>query len=894
MKNFKLICLMLLLWLILISTFISAQEFPIATGNDNTLAITPAAFDGTNYLVPILGNSQNQANITAQLVSSSGTLVGPRISTGHTGGPPQVAFDGVNYLLIWTNVYDGEHITTGSIYGQFINKSGSLVGNAFIIASNVNARWGRGQAIAYNDSSYIVTFLIGGDDKSILYGQRVNRSGSLLGNPIQISSNYAREAHLAYDGTNYLIAWVEDTNNKYVYGQFLSRLGILIGSNFIIDNGEYDSDNPVTVTFDGSRFLVTFHEQAPLSKWNLFARFVAPSGIVDPNRITIREYTKSPGYPFAAFDGTNYLITWVDDAFLSHSIIRGRFFSTSGIPIDNEFIVFNTFGGKAPLVVTSTYGNNKYLIVTTRLDTTSLNNGDVYGKFIATMPGLKIEPYTSDANTVLLDHFDGATSASIFAYSENFAPCGPVKPSPIPSYSYVVGPNGLNQALSLNAPIGQPIGSASYLQFPGGQLLSQPNGTIEFWIFLTTYGIKSVSLVDQGPFIGSCAGWTFYMSVDSTGQLKAGAWDAFNLTSGLMKVPLNRWTHLATTWGSAGARLYINGMLVGADANTKMPAAGYSGSVLISPRSISGAAGSIDELRISNVQRTTFNVNSSEENTQIPNSGFENWAAMGNFENPIGWATMNSVSTGPFYSCTKSTDHYPVSIGNYSIRLENNTSLTQWTGGYGMAVTNAFDYPFKPAFPIVDHPNKLCGYYKYNSMNNDSMFVRIVLFQKGVVVNYFTFITGNSTSTWKSFTLPMTYSSADSATLYFSAFWPNTPTDGPNGNSVLYIDNLSFDNLITSISLSSKELPSNYILTQNYPNPFNPTTKIKFGLPERSIVKLAVYDILGREVSTLVNQELEAGYHEVKFNAGNLSSGVYFYQLRSGLFVETKKLTLIK
>jgi hypothetical protein len=121
--------------------------------------------------------------------------------------------------------------------------------------------------------------------------------------------------------------------------------------------------------------------------------------------------------------------------------------------------------------------------------------------------------------------------------------------------------------------------------------------------------------------------------------------------------------------------------------------------------------------------------------SQIPNSGFESWNNLGSYEDPAGWATMNYLCAGPFYSTTKSSDHFPSSVGSYSIRVENNTSLTQMTGGYGMSITNAFDYPFKPAFPVVGHPNSLTGYYKYNSVNNDTMFVKIVLFNNGTIVS---------------------------------------------------------------------------------------------------------------------------------------------------------------
>lgn len=891
MKNFKLICLIVLLQLILKSTFITAQEFPIATGNENTIAGS-VVFDGTNYMVGIQGDEVNPNSITVQMVSPSGSLIGNRISLGRVGQGPLIAFDGTNYLVVFADL-------SNILYGQFINKSGNLIGVAFPISGNAIIGDGRGGRIAFGGDAYLVEWR----KNNFHYGQLINKSGNLIGAQIQISTKPGRDNALAFDGNNYLMAWC-DNNNKDIFGQFISKSGALVGSNFLIDSSPYASDNPVSIAFDGSRYMVCFHDQAGLNshKWNLFARFITPSGVVSSDRITICDSTKSPGYPYVAFDGTNYLITWVENYYSTNAKSKGMFFNTSGIPVGTELTLFESLYSKIPLYTTLIYDGIRYLAVTNKVKINIgpdgqqiiLSDVDIYGRFIASMPGLKIEPYNSDANTVLLDHFDGATSASILAYSENFAQCGTAKPSASPSYSFVAGPNGLNQALNMRAPTGEPVGSATYLKYPGGQLLSNTNGTIEFWVYFTSFGKGTAPFIDQGPNIGSCAGWTFYMTVDSTGQVRAGAWVAFAMTSGSIKIPLKTWTHVATTWGTSGAKLYINGLLVGSDTNTGMPAAGYSGSVLIGLLTAAGTSGSIDELRISNVQRSTFNVTSSEENTQIPNTGFENWTTVGSYENPTGWATMNPYATGPFYSCTKSTDHYPTSVGNYSIRLENNTSLTQMTGSYGMAVTNAFDYPFKPAFPIVDHPNKLCGYYKYNSINNDSMFVRIVLFQKGVVVNYFTFINGNSTSTWKSFTLPMTYSSADSATLYFSAFWPNTPTDGPNGNSVLYIDNLSFDKLITSLPLTSRELPSNYILTQNYPNPFNPTTKIKFGLPKKSIVKLTVYDILGREVSTLVNQDLEAGYHEVKFNAGNLSSGVYFYQLRTGPFVETKKLLLIK
>jgi len=85
-----------------------------------------------------------------------------------------------------------------------------------------------------------------------------------------------------------------------------------------------------------------------------------------------------------------------------------------------------------------------------------------------------------------------------------------------------------------------------------------------------------------------------------------------------------------------------------------------------------------------------------------------------------------------------------------------------------------------------------------------------------------------------------------------------------------------------------------YILDQNYPNPFNPSTTIKFPITENSTVELTVYNQLGEFIQTLVNEEISAGNYEITFNVQNLSSGVYFYQIKANDFVSTKKLVLLK
>ncbi|MBK7106030.1 MAG: T9SS type A sorting domain-containing protein [Ignavibacteriae bacterium] len=101
---------------------------------------------------------------------------------------------------------------------------------------------------------------------------------------------------------------------------------------------------------------------------------------------------------------------------------------------------------------------------------------------------------------------------------------------------------------------------------------------------------------------------------------------------------------------------------------------------------------------------------------------------------------------------------------------------------------------------------------------------------------------------------------------------------------------------LTDVDDNSIEvIPSEFTLSQNYPNPFNPSTIIKYAIPSKANVTLKVYDVLGSEVATIIKNKVQnTGKYEVKFDASRLSSGVYFYTLNAGNFLQTKKMILIK
>jgi len=109
-----------------------------------------------------------------------------------------------------------------------------------------------------------------------------------------------------------------------------------------------------------------------------------------------------------------------------------------------------------------------------------------------------------------------------------------------------------------------------------------------------------------------------------------------------------------------------------------------------------------------------------------------------------------------------------------------------------------------------------------------------------------------------------------------------------------YWDYIKIQNSVTDVNTKELEVPTRFILEQNYPNPFNPSTIIKYDIPKESFVTIIVYDVLGREVIELVNKQKSAGRYQETFNAAKLASGIYFYRIQAGSFVETKKMILMR
>jgi hypothetical protein len=362
-------------------------EFPIATTAGNELGLM-AAFDGNNYLVGIGGDEAHYANSTAQMISQTGSLVGPRISIGRSGGMPFVAFDGTNYLMVWE---DDATYPDSDIYGQFIGTSGALVGSPFPISTAAGRQHFEFAVIAFGGTNYLVIWTDGrystGDEGPwYVYGQIVSKTGSLVGGEIRISADPGHFPAIAFDETNYLVVWVEDTDDTDYYGQFISQSGTLVGQNFVIESNNLKSDNHSFILFDGTRYVVNVQDQISPDAWGHYVRFVDKEGNVSPTRIILYEGQTVLGCFAGAFDGTNYLVGlsegWGDPPVTA----KGRFYDIDFNPVGGWFTIFETQGSKVLIGPFVIFDGTRYLAVTTKALYTGgeywHSDGDVYGAFI--------------------------------------------------------------------------------------------------------------------------------------------------------------------------------------------------------------------------------------------------------------------------------------------------------------------------------------------------------------------------------------------------------------------------------------------------------------------------------------------------------------------------------
>ena len=241
-------------------------------------------------------------------------------------------------------------------------------------------------------------------------------------------------------------------------------------------------------------------------------------------------------------------------------------------------------------------------------------------------------------------------------------------------------------------------------------------------------------------------------------------------------------------------------------------------------------------------------------------SGFENWTSNGNWGLDNRWANNGEycLAINPDQRYENNTDSY--AMYNYSFDLTSieNPTLTFWSQAI-----------------MADGDSGFVEISRDNGLNWEILSEPFLGIKTAWNEHNYSLKNYNN-------------SSAVSFRFHFTS-------DAIKNHLGWFIDDIKIENIITSVDNNgSINLPNEYRLYQNYPNPFNPSTIIKYSIPKSDLVQLKIYDVLGKEVATLVNEEKLVGTYSVTFNAASLTSGIYFYKLKAGSFSRTKKLVLLQ
>jgi hypothetical protein len=378
-----------------------------------------AAYDGKNFLVGVQGNSSEPSAITAQLVSSAGALVGSRISTARSGGAPLAAFDGTNYLLVWSADDTGSH-PNDPIYGEFISPSGALVGSPFAITSGAAdaATDHEIQGIAFDGTNFLVVYSNANSGPFKLLGRFVSTSGH-AGGELTFAANANQLTQcVAWNGSTYLVAWQASVggDKNVAMARTVSKAGAL-SAPFALDEGDSLDNNPLGIATDGSKFLVVWnHDDAEDSQgnpvWELLGREFTPSGGALSPVFTVADTTTDPHFPFIAFDGAKYLVAWTALNDSGNPDIRGRYYATSGAPLGSSFHIAVGSSQQLPVVAS---GGGKSLVAWTVGFTFSGDSGNAYVQGLVLdnpSPVITVQPGSKTVNALSNTSFTVAATGN--------------------------------------------------------------------------------------------------------------------------------------------------------------------------------------------------------------------------------------------------------------------------------------------------------------------------------------------------------------------------------------------------------------------------------------------------------------------------------------------------
>ena len=412
-----------------------------------------------------------------------------------------------------------------------------------------------------------------------------------------------------------------------------------------------------------------------------------------------------------------------------------------------------------------------------------------------------------------------------------------------------------NYALSFNAVDHQNVfcGYGTYID-----IYSSPI-TIEAWIYQTSFAANSFDGVIVAKDATPANGYT--LRCGGAGILSFALGDGtnwFEVTSSSGALKLNTWQHVAGVFDGSNATLYIDGA-----ASGTVNASGRSIATTNKNLYIGGSnefyrffTGNIDEVRIWNIARTSGQINSAMHTDLTgDNTGLAAYYRMSDgsgtsLTDNSGKGNTGTLQSGVTWTVVPAT--LPVELVSFTAEVAEKSVELKWR-----TATEVNNYGFEvERCAVNDRHLEGDGHLAWTKIG---------------------FVEGNGTTN-----APKSYSFTDKS------------ASGKTSYRLKQIDRDGKFEYSQTVEVTVASAPKEFALEQNYPNPFNPTTIISYQIPVSNHVSLKVFDMLGKEVATLVNETKETGSYSAKVDGTKLSSGIYFYKLQSGNLIAVKKLTIMK
>jgi hypothetical protein len=357
---------------------------------------TSVAFDGANYLVAWedrRNEPTDDGDIYAARVTPSGVVLdtaGIAISTvAYEQWGPKVGFDGTNYLVAWCDYRNGSDY---NIYGSRVSRGGVVLDPNGIVICN-DSWYQYYPSVAFDGTNYLVAwedYRNGG--ATDIYGSRVTPGGVVLdpnGLGIAVAPSYQEYSNVYWGGTNYLIVWADARRDFWnVYGARVSSGGVVLDPSGIAIPTAANRQECPAVAFDGTNYLAVWQDYRHGLNPDIYGTRVSPDGrLLDPGGIAICTDTTYQGSPSVAFDGTNYLVVWSDQR--GYGDIYGARVSPSGVVLDTSGVAIST-ANSYPTYPSVAFDGTNYLVVWAD-HRAGYDSSDIYGSRV-TPGGVVLDP----------------------------------------------------------------------------------------------------------------------------------------------------------------------------------------------------------------------------------------------------------------------------------------------------------------------------------------------------------------------------------------------------------------------------------------------------------------------------------------------------------------------